>query len=145
MAQRQQTRLASVRMWLQSLAVLGELRISSCGVGGRCSLDLAWLWLWCRMAAAALIRPLAWEPPGAAGAALKTKKRKRNENVGIKKTREKVQKDYYLINTRSDRQGNGRNSIEVILGILKLRGTLPDLKAGTQRPSREVTRHPQRP
>ena len=34
-----------------------------CGVGPRCSLDLAWLWLWCRRAAAALIRPLAWELP----------------------------------------------------------------------------------
>ena len=29
--------------------------------------DPAWLWLWCRPAAAALIRPLAWEPPYAAG------------------------------------------------------------------------------
>ena len=29
----------------------------------------ALLWLWCRPAAAAPIRPLAWEPPYAAGAA----------------------------------------------------------------------------
>ena len=34
-------------------------------------MDLALLWLWGRPAAAALIRPLAWEPPCAAGAALK--------------------------------------------------------------------------
>ena len=33
--------------------------------------DLALLWLWCRLAATALIRPLAWEPPYAAAAALK--------------------------------------------------------------------------
>ena len=33
--------------------------------------DLALLWLWCRPAAPAPIRPLAWEPPCAAGAALK--------------------------------------------------------------------------
>ena len=39
--------------------------------------DLSLLWLWCKPAATALIRPLAWEPPYAAGAALeKTKKRK---------------------------------------------------------------------
>ena len=29
------------------------------------------LWLWCRLAPAAPIRPLAWEPPYAAGSALK--------------------------------------------------------------------------
>jgi len=33
------------------------------GVGCRCGLDPALLWLWCRLAATALIRPLAWEPP----------------------------------------------------------------------------------
>ena len=34
------------------------------------------LWLWCRPAAAALIRPLAWDLPHAVGAALKDKKKK---------------------------------------------------------------------
>ena len=38
--------------------------------------DLALLWLWCRPAATALIGPLAWEPPHAAGAALKRQKTK---------------------------------------------------------------------
>ena len=39
------------------------------------------LWLWCRLAAVAPIRPLAWEPPYAAAAALKskTKKKKKKE------------------------------------------------------------------
>ena len=37
--------------------------------------DPALLWLWCRLGATALIRPLAWEPPYAAGAALKKKKK----------------------------------------------------------------------
>ena len=46
----------------------------SCGVGHRCSSDLAWLWLWCRPAAKALIRPLAWELLYAEGAALKRQK-----------------------------------------------------------------------
>ena len=36
--------------------------------------DLALLWLWCRPVATALMRPLAWEPPHAAGGALKDKK-----------------------------------------------------------------------
>ena len=43
----------------------------SCGVGRRCGSDPALLWLWCRPAAAAPIRPIAWEPPCASGVALK--------------------------------------------------------------------------
>ena len=45
----------------------------SYGVGCSCSSDPVLLWLWCRLAAAALIRPLAWEPPYVAGVALKSK------------------------------------------------------------------------
>ena len=37
-------------------------------------MDLAWLWLWRRVAAAALIRPLAWEPPYATCSPKKPKK-----------------------------------------------------------------------
>ena len=49
----------------------------SCGVGCRHGLDPGLLWLWCRLAATAPIRPLVWEPPYATGAALeKTKKEK---------------------------------------------------------------------
>ena len=40
----------------------------SCGVGCRHGSDPMLLWLWRRAAATALIRPLAWEPPYAAGA-----------------------------------------------------------------------------
>ena len=47
----------------------------SCGVGRRRGLDLALLWLWCRLAATALIQPLAWEPPHVAGVALKRQKK----------------------------------------------------------------------
>ena len=47
----------------------------SCGAGHKHSLDPALLRLWCRLAAAAPIRPLAWEPPYAALAALKRKKK----------------------------------------------------------------------
>ena len=46
----------------------------SCGAGRRCSSDLVLLWLWRRLTTVAPIRPLAWEPPCAAGMALKKKK-----------------------------------------------------------------------
>ena len=46
----------------------------SCGVGHGRGSDLALLW--CRPAATAPMRPLAWEPPCAASAALKSKKTK---------------------------------------------------------------------
>ena len=45
--------------------------------------DPVLLWLWCRLAATALIRPLAWEPPYAVGAAQehkKDKKKKKKQN-----------------------------------------------------------------
>ena len=38
--------------------------------------DLALLWLWCRLAAAAAVRTRAWEIPCAGGMALKKKKKK---------------------------------------------------------------------
>ena len=46
----------------------------SCGVGRRHGSDLVLLWLWRRLVAIAPIRPLALEPPCAAGAALKRQK-----------------------------------------------------------------------
>jgi len=45
------------------------------GVGPTYGWDLVLLWLWCTLAAAAPIQPLAWELPYAAGAALKRKKK----------------------------------------------------------------------
>ena len=75
-------RLGSMRMQLQSLASLsqGSSFAMSCGVGqmlgrGRSSDPVL---LWCRPAAVAPIRPLAWELPHAAGVALKRKKRKKS-------------------------------------------------------------------
>ena len=47
----------------------------SCGGGHRCSSDPVLPWLWCRPAAAALIHPLAWEPPYAVGSALERKEK----------------------------------------------------------------------
>ena len=46
----------------------------SCDVGHRCGSDPALPWLWHRPAATAPIRPLAWEPPYAAGATLEKTK-----------------------------------------------------------------------
>ena len=54
----------------------GSSVAESCGVGHRCGSDPVLLWQWCRQAAAASIRPLAWEPPYASGAALKRQKKK---------------------------------------------------------------------
>ena len=56
----------------------------SCGVVYRCGSDPALLWLGCRPAAAAPLRPLAWELPYATGAALKRKKQKqKNKKLSI--------------------------------------------------------------
>ena len=52
----------------------------SCGVGCRPGLDPVLLWLWRRPVATAPISPLAWEPPYAAGVALKRKKKKKKES-----------------------------------------------------------------
>ena len=60
-AQQKQIRLVSMRMRVGSLALLGGLGIRCCGE------------LWCRLAAAAPFRPLAWELPCAMGATLKSK------------------------------------------------------------------------
>ena len=72
-------RLVSLRMWVQSLALLSGLRIWHChelSCRSQMRSDLALLWLWRRPVVAALIRPLAWECPYAAGAALIRKKKK---------------------------------------------------------------------
>ena len=53
----------------------------SCGVGHRRGSDPSLLWLWCMPAAVALIGPLAWEHPYAAGAALKSQKKKTNKKL----------------------------------------------------------------
>ena len=61
--------------------VKGSGVATSCGVGHRHSSELALLWLWRRPVAAAPIRPLAWEPPYAAGVALKKTKKKITGNT----------------------------------------------------------------
>ena len=68
-----------MRMRVQSLASLGRLRIQCCNklqLRSRCGSDLALLGLWCRLAAAAPIRPLAREPPYTTGKDIKKKEKK---------------------------------------------------------------------
>ena len=93
-------RLGTMRLQVRSLALLSGLRIwhchelwcrsktwlrsgiaVSCGVGCRPGSDPEFLWLWRRPAATAPIRPLAWEPPYAAGAAQQMAKDKKKKNT----------------------------------------------------------------
>ena len=55
----------------------------SCGVGRRHGSDPVLLWLWHRPVATALIRPLAWEPPYAVGAALEKAERKKKLWISV--------------------------------------------------------------
>ena len=61
----------------------------SCGVDCRHGSDLVLLWLWCRSAAVASIRPLAWELPYAVDMGYdpkkKRKEKKKPESVKKKK------------------------------------------------------------
>ena len=59
----------------------------SCGAGHRHGSDPGLLWLWYRLAAVALIPPLAWEPAYAMAAALKKKGKinRVNRNLSISK------------------------------------------------------------
>ena len=75
---------------VQSLALLSGLRIPCCwdpvswSVGHRRGSDPpALLWLWCRLMATTLIRPLAWEPPGTSGAAPEKTKRRKNPAIFV--------------------------------------------------------------
>ena len=71
---------------VQSLAFLSELRIWRCRelwCSHRCSSDPALLWLWCRLAATAPIRPLAWEPPYAAGSGPRKAKRQKQNKTKV--------------------------------------------------------------
>ena len=51
----------------------------TCGVGCRHSSDPALVWLWLRLASAALIQSLAWKPSYAADVAHQKKKKKKRE------------------------------------------------------------------
>lgn len=69
-----QIQLGSMRMLVQPLGSSVDV---GCGIGHRVGSDPVLLWQWRRPAAAALIRPLIWELPCAAGAALKKREREK--------------------------------------------------------------------
>ena len=57
------------------------------GEGCRSGSDPALLWLWYRLTATAPIRPLAWEPPYAASAALKNKQTNKQTKKNLTKNK----------------------------------------------------------
>ena len=80
-----ETNLTSImRVQVRSLATLSGLRIQCCPELRCRGSDIAQitilLWLWYRLAAAALIQPLAWELPHALGVALKSKIKRERES-----------------------------------------------------------------
>ena len=83
MVQRKQIQLVSMRIQVRSLALLSgsviQLAVSH-GVGHRRGSDPLLLWLWLRPAAVALIQPPAWELSYATGAALRRKKKERDQS-----------------------------------------------------------------
>ena len=74
----------------------------SWGVGCTCGSDPVLLWLWCKPAAAAPIRPLAWEPSYAVGAAREKTKSKKNQKTKTKtrKTKEKKRENKMHISNK---------------------------------------------
>ena len=63
--------IPGLTQWVKDLVLQrAEAQIKECG------LDLALLWLWCRLATVALVRPPACESSYATGAAVKRKKKK---------------------------------------------------------------------
>ena len=76
--------LGTMRLWVPSLALLSRLRIRRCRelwCRSQTGSDPTLLWLWCWLAATAPTRPLAWEPPCAAGAALKRRKTEKKKKI----------------------------------------------------------------
>ena len=64
------------------------------------------LWLWYRLAATALIQPLAWEPPYTVGAALMNQKKKKERKKEREKKREggrKKEREREIVATKGNR------------------------------------------
>ena len=74
MAQRKRIQIGTMRLWVESLALLSGLRIRHC-----CGCGV-------EPAATAQIRPLAWEPPYAVEVAPEKAKRQKTKNKNKNKT-----------------------------------------------------------
>ena len=68
--------ISGLTQWIKGSSV-----VMSCAVGFRCSSNPELLWLWHRPLATALIQPLAWELPYAAGVAPQIQKNPLCPNV----------------------------------------------------------------
>ena len=68
----------------------------SCVADRRLGSDLALLGLWRRPVATTPIRPRAWEPPYAAGAALKKGKKKKKKKIYLKIPDDNINEKNYL-------------------------------------------------
>ena len=85
-----------MRLRVRSLPLLNGSGVAvSCGVGCRRGSDPALLWLWRRPAATAPIRPLAWEPPYAVGAAQEMAKRQNKQTNKKKNQKKTIKKKVY--------------------------------------------------
>ena len=101
MAQQKRIQLGTTRLRVRSLASLNGLRIWRC-----CE-------LWCRSAATAPIRPLAWEPPYGTGAAPKReKKTKKKKKVRL------VTKITYILPFQRNITSILSNNLKPTLGFL---------------------------
>ena len=80
----------------------------SCGIGHWHSSDPTLLW--CRLAAVALIRPLAWESPYAMGAALKRQKTKNKNKNKQKNPLHSKKMNLYQLPLRADNCNNEMNT-----------------------------------
>ena len=89
-----------MRLQVRPLALLSVLRIWCCHELW-CRLRRGWdptlLWLWCRLEATAPIKPLAWEPPYAAVAALEKAKRQKIKTKQTTTTTKKLHFSLQLV------------------------------------------------
>ena len=77
--------IPGLAQWVKDLVLLQAVAIDH-----RFSLDPMLLWLWYRLTAAAVIQPLAWESPCAAGVVIKRKKKIFNLTAAHYLTQEKL-------------------------------------------------------
>ena len=103
--------------------------------------DPALLWLWCRLAAAALIRPLAWELPYALGVALKRKNKKPKTKNNQNKTKNQNMdllmrlKFYGYSLTRFKTYSRGRSQGLRSRWLIKERGHMSPWSRASREPS----------
>ena len=92
--------------------------------------DLALLWLWCRLAAAAPIPPLAWEPPYAKGEALKRQKEKKRKEKKRKEREWEVAMCGKGIPSRGKSLGKGRGRAAWRVHVMRGAGVYDGMSRG---------------